>query len=127
MPKNGSIKTKKIALSLAEAASDKKAENIVILKMTKLSDFADYFIICSADSDRGVKTIVENIVEKCKELGTKVLGVEGLKESRWVLIDAGDIIVHVFHEPIRNEFDIESLWNEAPRVKLPFEQEQMAN
>ena len=97
MPKNGSIKTKKIALSLAEAASDKKAENIVILKMTKLSDFADYFIICSADSDRGVKTIVENIVEKCKELGTKVLGVEGLKESRWVLIDAGDIIVHVFH------------------------------
>ena len=67
-----------------------------------------------------------SIEKKCKELGTKVLGVEGLKESRWVLIDAGDIIVHVFHDPIRAEYDIESLWNEAPRVELPFEQEQIA-
>ncbi|NIT13035.1 MAG: ribosome silencing factor, partial [Candidatus Dadabacteria bacterium] len=120
MPKNGSITPKKKALALAEAAYDKKAENIVLLHMTKLSDYADYFIICSADSDRGVKTIVENIEKKCKELGEKPLGVEGQKESKWVLIDSGDVIVHVFYEPVREEFDIESLWNEAPRVKLPF-------
>ncbi|NIS08668.1 MAG: ribosome silencing factor [Candidatus Dadabacteria bacterium] len=127
MPRNGSITPKKKALALAEAAYDKKAENIVLLHMTKLSDFADYFVICSADSDRGVKTIVENIEKKCKELGSKPLGVEGLKECRWVLIDTGDTLVHVFHDPVRAEFDIESLWNEAPRVKLPFEQEQVAS
>ena len=126
MPKNGSINNKQKAQALAESAYDKKAEDIVLLEMVKLSDFTDYFIICSADSARGVKTIVENIEKKCKELGTKVLGVEGLKDSRWVLIDAGDIIVHVFHDPIRSEYDIESLWNEAPRVELPFEQEQIA-
>lgn len=126
MPKNGTINNKQKAQALAEAAYDKKAEDIVLLDMVKLSDFTDYFIICSADSARGVKTIVENIEIKCKELGTKVLGVEGLKESRWVLIDAGDIIVHVFHDPIRSEYDIESLWNEAPRVELPFIQEQIA-
>lgn len=126
MPKNGSINNKEKAQAMAEAAYDKKAEDIVLLEMIELSDFTDYFIICSADSSRGVKTIVENIEIKCKELGTKVLGVEGLKESRWVLIDAGDIIVHVFHDPIRSEYDIESLWNEAPRVELPFVQEQIA-
>jgi len=126
MPKNGSINNKEKAQAMAEAAYDKKAEDIVLLEMIELSDFTDYFIICSADSARGVKTIVENIEIKCKELGTKVLGVEGLKESRWVLIDAGDIIVHVFHDPIRSEYDIESLWNEAPRIELPFVQEQIA-
>ena len=126
MPKNGSINNKEKAQAMAEAAYDKKAEDIVLLEMIELSDFTDYFIICSTDSARGVKTIVENIEIKCKELGTKVLGVEGLKESRWVLIDAGDIIVHVFHDPIRSEYDIESLWNEAPRVELPFVQEQIA-
>jgi ribosome-associated protein len=126
MPKNGTINNKQKAQALAEAAYDKKAEDIVLLDMVKLSDFTDYFIICSADSARGVKTIVDNIEKKCKELGTKVFGVEGLKESRWVLIDAGDIIVHVFHDPIRAEYDIESLWNDAPRVELPFEQEQIA-
>ncbi|TDJ06277.1 MAG: ribosome silencing factor [Deltaproteobacteria bacterium] len=120
------MNNKEKAQAMAEAAYDKKAEDIVLLEMIELSDFTDYFIICSADSARGVKTIVENIEIKCKELGTKVLGVEGLKESRWVLIDAGDIIVHVFHDPIRAEYDIESLWNEAPRVELPFVQEQIA-
>lgn len=126
MTKNGSINFQEKALALASAAYDKKAENIVLLEMAELFDFADYFIICSADSDRGVKTIVENIVKKCKELGTKVLGVEGLKESKWVLIDAIDVIVHVFYEPVRNEYDIESLWNDAPRIELPFIQEQIA-
>lgn len=126
MPRKKFLKPKDKALALAEAAYDKKAENIVVLHMTKLSDIADYYVICSADSDRGVKTIVENVEKKCKELDTPRLGTEGLKESKWVLVDAADVIVHVFYEPVRDEFDIESLWNEAPKVKLPFEQEQMA-
>jgi len=94
--------------------------------MKKLCSFADYFVICSADSDRGVKTIVENIEKKCKENRIKLLGVEGLQESKWVLVDTGDVIVHVFYEPSRTEYDIESLWSDAPRVNPPFTLEQEA-
>ena len=92
--------------------------------MKKLCSFADYFVICSADSDRGVKTIVENVEKTCKDNGIRLLGIEGLRESKWVLIDTGDVIVHVFYEPSRIEYDIESLWSDAARVKLPFAQEK---
>ena len=94
--------------------------------MKKLCSFADYFVICSADSDRGVRTIVENIEKTCKENGVKLLGVEGLQESKWVLVDTGDVIVHVFYQPSRDEYDIESLWSDAPRINLPFTREQAA-
>jgi len=94
--------------------------------MKKLCSFADYFVICSADSDRGVKTIVENIEKTCKENGIILLGVEGLQESKWVLVDTGDVIAHVFYEPSRAEYDIESLWSDASRVNPPFTQEQEA-
>jgi len=120
MPKDGSINSKEMAIALASAAHDKKANDIVLLDMAGICDFADYFVICAADSDRGVKTIVENIEKKCKELCTKVLGVEGLKESKWVLIDAVDVIVHVFYEPVRNDYDLESLWNDAKKLELQF-------
>ncbi|MCI0453954.1 MAG: ribosome silencing factor [Candidatus Dadabacteria bacterium] len=89
--------------------------------MKTLTDFTDYFLICSADSDRGVRTIVDNIEKKLKELGEKVIGVEGYSEGRWVLIDAVDVVVHVLHEPARMLYDIEGLWIDAPRIKLPFE------
>ena len=92
-----------------------------MLDIKGLSDFADYFIICSADSDRGVKTIVENIEEELEGMGEKALGVEGYADSRWVLIDAADVVVHVFYEPVRKFYDIEGLWVDAPRVELPFE------
>ena len=92
--------------------------------MKKLCSFTDYFVICSADSDRGVKTIVENIERTCKEKGIKLLGVEGLQESKWVLVDTGDVIIHVFYEPSRAEYDIESLWSDAPRVNLSLSEEK---
>ncbi|HSE83501.1 MAG TPA: ribosome silencing factor [Thermodesulfobacteriota bacterium] len=106
---------------LARAAWDKKAQDTVVIDIKALSDFADYFIICSADSDRGVKTIVENIEEELEGMGERVLGVEGYADSRWVLIDAADVVVHVFYEPVRKFYDIEGLWADAPRVELPFE------
>lgn len=89
--------------------------------MKKLTDVTDYFIICSADSDRGVKTIADNIQKKLKELGDKVIGIEGYTEGKWVLIDTTDVVIHVFYDPLRKFYDLEGLWIDAPRIRLPFE------
>jgi ribosome-associated protein len=89
--------------------------------MKELTDVTDYFLICSADSDRGVRTIVDNIEAKLKEVGEKVIGIEGYAEGKWVLIDAVDVIIHVLYEPVRKFYNIEGLWIDAPRIKLQFE------
>lgn len=81
----------------------------------------DYFLVCSANSDRGVKTIVENIEQTLKDAGQKVIGIEGFKEGKWVLVDSADVVAHVFYEPLREFYNIESLWIDAPRLDLGFE------
>jgi ribosome-associated protein len=116
------IKSKEKATALARAAWEKKARNTTIIEIKALSDFADYFVVCSADSDRGVKTIAYNIEQKLKELGERTIGVEGYTEGKWVLIDAIDVVAHVFYEPVREFYDIEGLWIDAPRIKPPFEE-----
>lgn len=95
--------------------------NPVVLEVKSSSDVTDYFLICSANSDRGVKTIVENIEQTLKDAGQKVIGVEGFKEGKWVLVDSADVVAHVFYEPLREFYNIESLWIDAPRLKLDFE------
>ncbi|MGE5446494.1 MAG: ribosome silencing factor [Ignavibacteriales bacterium] len=115
------IKSKEKAIILAHAAQEKKAQDMEVIEIKALSDIADYFLVCSADSDRGVKTIVDNIEQKLKEMGERAIGVEGYTEGKWVLIDAADVVVHVFYEPVRRFYDIEGLWIDAPRIKLPFE------
>ncbi len=117
------IKSKEKAIALAHAALEKKAHDTEVIEIKALSDIADYFLVCSADSDRGVKTIVDNIEQKLKEIGERAIGVEGYTEGRWVLIDAVDVVVHVFYEPVRRFYDIEGLWIDAPRIKLPFEEQ----
>jgi len=92
-----------------------------MLEVKSSSDVTDYFLICSANSNRGVKTIVENIEKKLKEIGQKVIGIEGYKEGKWVLVDSADVVIHIFHEPLREFYNIESLWIDAPRLELPFE------
>lgn len=76
--------------------------------------------MCSANSARGVKTIVDNIEKKLTEQGEKILGIEGYSEGKWVLVDSADLVAHVFYEPARKFYDIESLWIDSPRVKLSF-------
>jgi len=98
------------------AALDKKADRPVLLDVKVLSSFADYFLICSGRSDRQVQSIADAVVEALKRLGRAPLGVEGHPEGRWVLIDCGDVIVHVFQEPIREFYNLERLWHSAPRV-----------
>ncbi len=99
-------------------ALKKKAVNIVLLNMEGIVSYADYFLICSGNSDRQVQAIAQSIEAELKKHGHRTLGVEGLSQGRWVLIDYGDVVVHVFQESVRRFYDLEGLWIEAPRVEI---------
>jgi ribosome-associated protein len=109
------------SLSCARAAIDKKAENVKILDLTQLSGFTDYFVICSAMSDRQVKAIADSIENVMETNGQELLSNEGYADGRWVLMDFGDIVVHIFLDALREYYDLEALWAEAPRIKIPSE------
>ncbi len=100
------------------AALEKKAEDLALLDVHTLSSFADCFLICSGRSDRQVQAIADAIVEGLKRAGSTVLGIEGYVDGKWVLIDCDDLIVHVFHEPVRAFYNLEKLWHAAPRADL---------
>jgi ribosome-associated protein len=115
---------KEKALFCARIAKEKKAQRLLLLELKGLSNITDYFLICSGNSDRHVQTIAREIEEKMEEMGEKPLGVEGLSEGRWVLLDFDEVVVHVFQDPVREYYDLEGLWIEAPRIPLPFEEEE---
>ena len=109
-----------IALEAARAAADKKATNPVILFVGDVLAICDYFVIASAPNDRQVRAICEEIEERVFLAGGgKPRCIEGLNDGRWVLVDYGDWIVHVFLEEAREFYDLERLWGDVPRV--PFE------
>ena len=109
------------ALECARAAIEKKAENVKILDLSGISGFADYFVICSGMSDRQVQAISDSVESVIEAGDHPVLAIEGYSEGRWILMDLGDVVVHVFLDPLREYYDLESLWSEAPRVKVPSE------
>lgn len=100
------------------AALEKKAKNIILLKVKELSAFTDYFLICSGASDRQVQAIASSIREKMKKDRILPLGVEGESHGQWILMDYEDVVVHIFYEPVREFYDIERLWSEAPRMDV---------
>ena len=110
--------SQKKSLAGIHAALEKKAEDIVLLNMKGIVSYADYFLICNGRSDRQVQAIAQSIETTLKKLGYQALGIEGMSHGRWVLIDYGDVIVHVFQESIRRFYDIEDLWVDAPRVDI---------
>lgn len=103
-------------LQSARVADEFKARDIVILNVAGLSSFADYFLICSARSSRQVQGIADNLETALRRLGIRPLGVEGRTEGHWVLMDFGDVIIHVFYDPVRHFYDLESLWSDAERI-----------
>ena len=113
-----SINGEERVLLCVNASLKRKAKDLIILNVRELSSFADYFIICSGTSDRQVQAIAESIQENLKENGILPLGVEGERIGKWVLMDYEDIIVHIFYEPIREFYDIERLWSDAPRMVI---------
>jgi ribosome-associated protein len=111
------MSSKEKAILCAGEALRFKALNLVLLDVSRFSSFADYFIICSGKSGRQVQGIADNIESELKTRGLKPIGTEGKREGHWVLMDYGDVIIHVFYEPVRCFYDLESLWSEAPRVE----------
>jgi ribosome-associated protein len=107
----------KTALS-SRVAADKKALDIVVLDMHEASSITDYFLICSGGSARQVQAITDAIEEQMRQLGVASLGIEGYREAGWVLMDYGDVIVHVFAQDTREFYDLERLWANAPKVDL---------
>ena len=104
--------------AVAEAALDRKAEDIVALDVRKLTSFADTFIIATGTSDRHARSIADSITEAMAKRGEKPLGTEGHEEGRWVLIDLDDVIVHVFQDEVRRKYDLERLWSDAPALDV---------
>jgi len=107
------------ALECVRAALDHKAYDLVVLETGKMSSIADYFVICSGRSDTQVQAIAEGIDEHLRRDGERPLSIEGLPHAQWVLVDYGDVVVHVFHVPVRQFYDLERLWVRAPHVELP--------
>ncbi|MFK2824436.1 ribosome silencing factor [Bacillus sp. B190/17] len=103
---------------VAAAADDKRAENIVVLNMQGISLMADYFMICHGNSDKQVQAIAREVKEQAEELGYQIKRMEGFDEARWVLIDLGDIIAHVFHRDERLYYNLERLWGDAPELDV---------
>lgn len=107
-----------LARLCAAAALDKKAQDLTVLEVGDLSGYADYFIIGSGRSTRQATAIAENIARVLKKAGRPAEGREGLGEGRWCLLDFGDVVVHIFHEPVREFYDLDALWGDAPRLEL---------
>ena len=109
-----------LALVCAEAAYDKKAEEVVVLDLRTLSSFTDYFVICSGNSEPQIKAIADEIQEKMREKHhLKALRVDGFPMSQWVVVDFGAVLVHIFHAAKRAHYALEDLWNDAPRIETP--------
>ena len=112
------------ALAIAAAALDKKALSVEIIDVRGKVDYADFLVVMSGSSDRQVNALARNIDNELKTQGVRCSSIEGLPQGSWVLMDFGDVVVHIFHQDTRGYYDLESLWFEAARVDLP-EPEQL--
>ena len=106
-------------LRCAEAAIERKAADLTVLHTGPISSVADYFVLCSGRSDTQVQAIADAVVERGRRDGERPLAVEGREHGQWVLLDYGDVVVHVFYTPVREFYDLERLWARAERVTLP--------
>ncbi|RJX41227.1 ribosome silencing factor [Paenibacillus pinisoli] len=105
----------KIAVTAVE---DKKAIDVIALDLKDISLVADYFIICSGNSDTQVQAIATEVRKQADLAGARIRGLEGMDSARWVLIDLGDVIVHIFHREEREYYNIERLWSDAKVVEF---------
>jgi ribosome-associated protein len=101
---------------VVEAASDKKAENILVMNVAEVTTFTDLFVLCSGRGERQVQGIADGIIERAKAAGRTPVGVEGYGGGRWILIDLGDVVVHAFVPEERDLYKLERLWGDAPIV-----------
>jgi ribosome-associated protein len=107
-----------LALAIAKAGLDKKAEQVLLLDVRGLTSYADYFVVMTADSDRQAGAIADHVETEMKAAGVTKVGVEGYEGGRWILVDYGDVVAHVMNKEAREFYDIEGLWADAPRLTI---------
>ena len=110
--------TRELAIAAMEAALDKRGLQPVLIDVSSMGSYTDFIGIVSGRSDRQVDAIAEGVSLALKARGLYPLGQEGTGSGRWTLLDFGSFVVHIFYHPVREFYDLESLWIEAPRVKL---------
>ncbi len=114
-----------IALTITTLAQQQKAEELVILDVEGRVSYCDRFVICNGTNRRQVRAIAESVIVEMKQLlGRPPLSVEGMSASRWVLVDFGDVILHVFDRDLRCFYDLDGLWADAGRTEIPPLQEE---
>jgi ribosome-associated protein len=105
------------AFAIGKLAEAKKANEVLILDLADLSDIADFFVLASGTSERHVRTVAEGVQTGTKEKGILPFSFEGYDQGRWIILDYGDVVFHAFLEPLRELYDLESLWIEAARYR----------
>ncbi|WP_053207484.1 ribosome silencing factor [Jiangella muralis] len=110
-----------LAVAAAEAASDKLADDIVAFDVSERMAITDVFLVCSASNDRQVRSVVDAVEERLRDLGARPVSREGEREGRWVLLDYVEIVVHVQHAEERVFYALERLWKDCPTIELPAE------
>jgi ribosome-associated protein len=108
------MRLNKLTQTAVHALEDIKARDIKVLDVRKLTSFYDTLVIASADSNRQVKALAHHVRDRMKEAGAKILGVEGEEAAEWVLVDCGEIVVHVMQPAVRSYYNLEELWDAAP-------------
>ncbi len=104
-----------------DAALDRKAEQLQVLELAKVSDFTDHFLICNGTNERQVQAIADHVIRQLREGGLKPLHVEGLRHGRWILLDYGaEMVIHIFLDQTREFYGLERLWSDAPNVTSQF-------
>jgi ribosome-associated protein len=104
--------------TVVEAAEDKKALDVLVLRLSALTAFTDYFVICSGNSSRQIQAISDEIELRLKRQGTPPFNIEGYNNAEWVLMDYGSFVGHIFSGQSRNFYDLERLWRDAEKVRL---------
>lgn len=112
-PGRAHLRTKTLAKKIARFALSRKAHDVTIMDLRKLTDMTDFFVICSADSDVQVKAVADAIAEGTGNIGVDAWHSEGLTHRQWVLLDYVDVVVHIFHKEVRRFYGLDKLWGDA--------------
>lgn len=120
-PVGASDEVRAMAVLIASTALDKKASGLEVIDVTGRVDYADFLVLMTGRSDRHVAALASSIEGALSKTGKRALAVEGLPHANWVLMDFGDVVVHVFQDDARASYDIDGLWMDARRVALPAE------
>ncbi|MBA7666204.1 Ribosomal silencing factor RsfS [subsurface metagenome] len=106
------------ALICVDIIRERKAADLVLFEVGTLTSIADYFLIASGKSSRQVQAIAQHLQSRMKEEGFARFGVEGERDGHWILVDYSDVVIHLFYQPVREFYNLEGLWVEAPRVNI---------